>query len=112
MHPCQRCGACCASFRVSFHWSETLEESFRVPVDLTQPVTPHLLAMKGTDQEKPHCQALEGIVGQSVSCRIYQNRSSTCRNFKASFEDGTHSPICDEARIKRGLVPLTAQDWE
>ena len=22
MHPCLTCGACCAHFRVSFHWSE------------------------------------------------------------------------------------------
>ncbi|HOC10952.1 MAG TPA: YkgJ family cysteine cluster protein, partial [Thermomonas sp.] len=22
MHPCLSCGACCAYFRVSFHWSE------------------------------------------------------------------------------------------
>jgi uncharacterized protein len=111
MHPCQSCGACCASFRVSFHWSETLAESHRVPSDLTQPVTPHLLAMKGTDQETPRCQALDGVVGQKVSCLIYPNRSSTCRNFRPSFEDGYQSAICGEARSKRGLKPLKIEDW-
>jgi hypothetical protein len=110
-HPCLKCGACCAAFRVSFHWSEVLSESHQVPAELTTNITPHLNAMKGTDQVGPHCIALSGTVGDHVSCQIYERRPSTCRNFKASYENGMNSPHCDRARSIRGLAPLTAEDW-
>lgn len=37
-HPCLRCGACCASFRVAFHWSETDAHPGGItPAALTEP---------------------------------------------------------------------------
>lgn len=110
-HPCQKCGACCALYRVSFHWSETLSESHNVPPDSTVSVSPHHLAMKGTNAAKPYCQALEGIIGESVSCRIYAHRPSCCREFSASFENGIENKTCAEARLAKGLTPLTLADW-
>jgi Fe-S-cluster containining protein len=49
--PCLTCGACCASFRVSFYWAESDEAAVdSVPAALTCQVAPLLCAMKGTDQ--------------------------------------------------------------
>ena len=112
LHPCQKCGACCSAFRVSFHWSETLEDSFNVPIELTVKVSPHLTAMKFNNQNSKRCSALIGNIGKSVSCKIYDNRPSPCRNFKASFEDGSQNLRCDEARATMGLLPLTLEDWK
>ena len=38
-HPCLRCGACCAAFRVAFHWSEAMpHKPDGVPADLAAPL--------------------------------------------------------------------------
>ena len=77
---CQRCGACCAHFRVSFYWGEADDApGGRVPVALTRQVTPQLRCMAGTDAKPVRCIALQGEVGQAVGCSIYALRSSTCR---------------------------------
>ena len=88
-NPCIECGACCASFRVSFYWGETdAAPDGYVPTHLTQVIAPHHVAMLGTDQARPHCIALQGTVGKHVSCTIYPLRSSTCQEFTASWENG------------------------
>ncbi|MBY0554061.1 YkgJ family cysteine cluster protein [bacterium] len=110
-HPCLSCGVCCAFYRVSFHWSETLAESHGVPLELTKSITIHKSAMNGTNQIKPSCVALLGSVGKSTSCGIYNNRPSACRNFKASFEDGLVNKDCETARLSKGLDCLTLADW-
>jgi len=112
IHPCLKCGACCAAFRVSFHWSETLTESYNVPVELSAKISPHIDAMNGTNQPKPRCVALQGVVSKSVACGIYERRPSCCRKFTASYEDGVHNSSCDEAREKWGLSPLTQRNWD
>ncbi|MGE0634688.1 MAG: YkgJ family cysteine cluster protein, partial [Pseudobdellovibrionaceae bacterium] len=84
IHPCQKCGACCTVFKVSFESRETSENSFAVPVELTCKVSPGVLAMKYKNQNCARCVALEGHVGKWVGCQIYENRPSPCRNFKAS----------------------------
>ena len=95
---CQECGACCAAFRVSFYWTETdAHPEGTVPAGLTTPVTPHLVAMRGTDTKNPHCVALDGEVGKSVSCNIYPLRSSTCHDCEAGSEK------CNRARQRHGL---------
>lgn len=114
LHPCQTCGACCAYFRVSFYWLEadpSVENP--VPVEWTEDLSPRFRCMKGTEKKhNPKCEALYGRIGDYVSCTIYQNRPSPCRAFKASFEDGTKEPRCDEARKKHGLKSLTKDDWK
>ena len=107
-NPCLECGACCAFYRVSFHWSEA--ERFLggvTPVELTQPVTAHRAAMRGTDRPRPRCVALEGEIGQTVRCSIYTQRPSPCREFTASWVDGRRNERCDQARAAHGLPPLT-----
>ena len=111
MNPCMACGACCASYRVSFYWAEADDGGGTVPAGLTVPVSPFLRAMAGTNQHAPRCVALEGQVGGPCACRIHALRPGPCREFGASWEQGQHEPRCDAARQKHGLAPLSPQDW-
>lgn len=111
-HPCLRCGACCAFFRVAFHWSE-VEPSLGglVPPELAEKLDPHRLAMRGTSASKPRCVALCGTVGEAAHCGIYAQRPSVCREVQPSWEFGAPSAQCDKARLAHGLAVLTPQDW-
>ncbi|WP_437610558.1 YkgJ family cysteine cluster protein [Erwinia sp. V71] len=106
LNPCVSCGACCAAFRVSFYWAEADDGAGCVPSELTEPLTPFLRAMSGTNCRSPRCCALQGEVGQEVSCTIYTQRSSTCREFHLSGENGEQNTACDRARARYGLPPL------
>jgi Fe-S-cluster containining protein len=98
---CLSCGACCASFRVSFYWAETSAHPLgAVPESLTQAVSPHYVCMKGTERSPVRCIALDGVVGEQVSCRIYASRSSTCRDFTAG------SDACNRARALHKLPAI------
>lgn len=113
-HPCLGCGACCAFFRVAFYWREANREDTEkaVPIELTEDITAQERCMKGTNtKHNPKCIALKGRVGRDAHCSIYQNRSSTCKKFQASYENGEHNLRCDEARARHGLPPLTKQDF-
>jgi Fe-S-cluster containining protein len=106
-NPCIDCGACCAHFRVSFHWSETdAALRGRTPPELTTKIAPHHVAMRGTCGHAPRCVALEGEIGRHAFCRIYARRPSPCREFQASWADGVRSERCDRARAAHGLPPL------
>lgn len=104
--PCTSCGACCAFFRVSFFWGECQSSGGTVPDDTVEVVTPSLVAMIGTSQSNPRCEKLAGDIGDDVRCTMYEQRSSSCRDFDASWENGVHNPRCDDARAKHGLPPL------
>ncbi|GHD58307.1 zinc/iron-chelating domain-containing protein [Jeongeupia chitinilytica] len=98
---CQTCGACCASFRVSFYWGETDAcPGGTVPAELTTPINPWRVAMRGTETAPVHCIALQGEVGISVGCGIYTRRSSTCHEFTEGDER------CNDARARHGLPAL------
>jgi Fe-S-cluster containining protein len=102
-NPCQTCGACCAYYRVSLYWGEsTAAPGGTVPVELTEQVNPQLLCMKGTNNYPPRCIALRGEVGQQVSCAIYEQRPTTCREFDVYELDGSPNTRCFKLR---GLVP-------
>ncbi|AQT59583.1 zinc/iron-chelating domain-containing protein [Cellvibrio sp. PSBB023] len=104
--PCLSCGACCAHFRVSFYWGECQSTGGIVPDDLTLQVSPHHACMKGTETHPVHCTALEGVVGSQVSCSIYENRPSTCREFDILDEQGQLNEACTRARAHYGLPPV------
>lgn len=111
-NPCITCGACCAYFRASFYWTESdLVTSEGVPHELTDHLQTHFLVMKGTNCCNPRCVALQGIIGAKVHCDIYAQRSSVCRNFPPSWENGVQNERCDKARIRWGLAPLTSDSW-
>jgi Fe-S-cluster containining protein len=103
-HPCLSCGACCASFRVSFYFGESDSvPGGSVPQQMVEVVTPFLVAMRGTNQPQPHCSALIGKVGVSSSCLIYEQRASTCREVEVGDER------CITARTRHRLPMLTAE---
>lgn len=115
VHPCQKCGACCAYFRVTFYWreGEPSEHNKAVPPDLWIDNGNSLFrTLKGTEiNHNPKCHALNGTIGVSAKCRVYENRPSPCRNFEASYENGQKNPRCDEARKAHGLPHLNKTDW-
>lgn len=95
---CQRCGACCAQFRVSFYWAEADDTpGGTVPVALTRPVGTLHRCMAGTEARPVRCIALQGEVGHNVGCGIYEQRSSTCRSVQPGDEQ------CLKARAAHGL---------
>jgi len=112
-NPCLSCGACCAFFRVSFYWGETTDSSEgSVPAYLTEDVTPFYRAMKGSNQNHPRCFALDGEIGTSVCCSIYELRSSSCRDFNVDFVNGQvvadmeDYERCTHARAHWNLPPI------
>ena len=112
-HPCLSCGACCAFYRVSLHWSEA-EPALggAVPPELTVPLRSHERAMRGTEGGGvPRCVALDADIGRNSRCSIHPLRPQACRDVRASLESGEPSRQCDNARIAHGLPPLTATDW-
>jgi uncharacterized protein len=98
---CQQCGACCASFRVSFYWAEAPERG--LPERFVEKLNAHLANMAGTNQPSPRCQALEGTVGQSVTCSAYSHRPSPCREVEPGDDK------CNRARAIHGLPPISQE---
>ena len=95
---CQRCGACCASYRVSFYWGETDDApGGTVPVALTRSLGPHTRCMQGTEALPVRCVALQGEVGQQVGCAIYAQRASTCKAVQPGDDQ------CVRARRQHGV---------
>lgn len=106
--PCETCGACCAFFRVVF---PTIEidggKTLAVPMGVSSIFDVSQSVMNGTEKKSPRCMALKGTVGSGVTCTIYENRPSTCRNFKKSWENNTGNFLCDRARSVFGLQPFS-----
>jgi len=102
-NPCETCGACCAFYRVSFPCAETDNIDGLVPIGMTSYLNESTRFMQGTETKNPRCIALEGQVGNSVKCLIYENRSSACRNFKISWENNIGNFLCDKSREFYGL---------
>jgi Fe-S-cluster containining protein len=98
-NPCLNCGACCATFRVSFYWAESTVVG--LPDQFTEQVNSFYSCMAGTNQPSPRCHALNGIIGEKVGCGVYGQRPSPCRELQAGDEK------CNQARAKHGLPPLT-----
>ncbi|WP_321899854.1 YkgJ family cysteine cluster protein [Paraburkholderia heleia] len=107
---CLDCGACCATFRVSFYWTEAdTGMGGRTPEELVTQIGPLYVAMRGTDRMQPRCAALNGTIGEKVSCGVYENRSSACREFTAGDDR------CNRARAKHCLDTLLVKEdaaWE
>lgn len=98
-NPCLNCGACCAAFRVSFYWGEAA--ACGLPEKLTEKLNPWMSCMVGTNQNSPHCRALQGTIGTAVRCTVYAERPSPCREVHPGDEK------CNRARARHGMGPLT-----
>ena len=101
-HPCLRCGACCAAYRVDFSVYEMQDEGGTVPQGLAVEVSGTTMRMRGTDHVPTRCAALCGQVGVRASCGIYEWRPNPCRE----LEPGSFG--CEKARARHGLPPLAA----
>lgn len=110
-NPCVGCGACCSHFRVSFFWGECESSGGTVPDEKVIQISSSYVCMKGTEKKPSRCSELCGTVGDNASCGMYAKRSTSCRDFEASFSDGIKDERCDQARIAHGLKPLTIEDW-
>ena len=95
---CLTCGACCATFRVSFYWSEA--EALGLANNLVEQISPWHSCMAGTNQQPPRCQALQGRIGDNVTCSIYQQRPSPCHELQPGDDK------CNRARALHGLPPI------
>ena len=104
---CLKCGACCATYRVSFYWSEAMV--LGLPDSLVERVSPWLVCMAGTGRPTPRCEALDGVIGREVACRVYSRRPSPCRELQPGEDK------CNRARARHGLpafshnTPASAQ---
>ena len=71
-----------------------------MPSDYVEPLTAVYSCMQGTNQKQPRCIALDGVVGQQVSCTMYEQRSSSCKEVQAGDAQ------CAKARQAHNLIPL------
>lgn len=105
--PCTVCGACCATYRVTFSRTELDETPGGVvPADLTERIDDRGVFMRGTAGRSPRCVALQGEVGVHACCSIYERRPSPCRAFATEAAFGHGDIGCGDARRLHGLPPL------
>lgn len=71
-----------------------------MPEHYTEPVTAVYSCMEGTNQKNPRCIALEGSIGEQVSCGMYQLRSSSCKEVQIADEQ------CNKARMAHNMIPF------
>jgi Fe-S-cluster containining protein len=109
-NPCSTCGACCSHFRVSFYAGESdVHEHGHVPSAMVTQIGPMRACMSGTEQGG-RCSALMGTIGAGpISCSIYAQRPSPCREYPVWLADGTPNPSCQRLRANIGLAPLPHQ---
>jgi hypothetical protein len=78
--PCLSCGACCVTYRITLPRSELDSvPGGTVPAALTEPYTATTACMREQLDSPGRCIALDGNVGQAVSCSIYAHRPEACR---------------------------------
>lgn len=105
MSPCQSCGACCATLRITFPAGELAAEGGSIPDRLAEPYG-SVMCMRTTAEGR--CIALRGTPGIDVGCTIYEWRPQPCREFAPLAALGRGDAACDAARRKVGLLPLEA----
>jgi Fe-S-cluster containining protein len=107
---CTRCGACCATYPVTFSRQELDSETGGwVPTALAEndALLRRCAHMKGTRDHPRRCVALQGAIGVEVSCAIYALRPSPCRDFAQEADAGHGDARCGDARRLHNLPPLT-----
>lgn len=97
-NPCTHCGACCATYRVSFYWAEA--DVTGLPASLTEQVNDWYGCMAGTNCKTPRCRALAGPIGGETRCTVYPQRPSPCHELQPGEDK------CNRARARYGLPAL------
>jgi Fe-S-cluster containining protein len=73
---------------------------------MTVAVVGRTVRMRGSDAAAPRCVALDGVIGEAVSCSIYRERPGPCREFAPAAPLGLGDDACRRARRRHGLPPL------
>ena len=105
--PCSDCGACCSNFRISFYFGEldSAPAGF-VPDAMAVKLNDFRACMKGTEAGG-RCDALRGVIGEGpISCAIYHNRPTPCREYPVWEADGSPNAACQRLRAEIGLPLL------
>jgi len=97
-NPCQSCGACCMTYRVSFYWADA--DARGLPPALTEQVNAHFSCMAGTNTKAPRCAALQGEPGGQYACSVYEQRPEPCREVQIG------DAKCLQARARHALAAL------
>lgn len=99
---CADCGACC-TFPLVVSVARGNEERLKEYWEITSGgvVVERVL---GRDIENGHCVHFEGVLGETSSCGIYENRPDACRMFEAG------SDRCLEYRRRYGIDPRLTDD--
>lgn len=95
-YDCQTCGACCSCFSGVVVYSAEIYKDGKIVNEILHKnvVKNNQSSYYRLEQDNFRCKHLEGVLGENVSCNIYENRPSVCRQ----FEPG--SKKCIEARKK------------
>jgi len=103
---CVGCGACCGiAMVVHIPRDHTAEIGNVWEIELEDSPTGAVVARHiPRDRETGNCVYLEGQIGETVGCGIYENRPHTCREFDAG------SDKCHEYRRMYGLEPQLSQE--
>jgi Fe-S-cluster containining protein len=101
-YDCTKCGACCVADYDSPDYVHLLDQDLERLTDTEREQLVYVEQTFGQPQssmktcydarENCRCIALKGVVGEQVSCSIYERRPNVCRNFTAG------DSICDYAR--------------
>lgn len=99
---CMTCGACCASFvcvDVAPENPISKEDCWEITDKgkSDEYIVDKYIKRK---EEDFSCTALEGTIGENVSCRVYEDRPRMCRQFEAG------SDRCHAVRRAYGLEPF------
>ncbi len=96
---CQTCGACCAALPcVGVRPNEQVAEADYWDVTIENKIIVDRFVRRNS--ENFACIALEGVIGENVSCRVYENRPKMCHLFEAG------SDKCRALRRVYGFEPF------
>ena len=96
---CQTCGACCAALPcVGIRPNEQVAEADYWDVTIENKIIVDRFVRRNS--ENFACIALEGVIGENVSCRVYENRPKMCHLFEAG------SDKCRALRRVYGFEPF------
>ncbi|HEY2846541.1 MAG TPA: YkgJ family cysteine cluster protein [Pyrinomonadaceae bacterium] len=102
---CQQCGVCCS---VPTFIGITQSECERLgdAVEVTLPIRDDIVIERFLQKSEitGHCLHLDGVLGVSVTCSIYNDRPAVCGQFEAG------SDKCHEFRRMCGIEPQLTKD--
>ncbi len=101
MFDCTRCGACCQAPHPDAQWYVAVNEVERTKLPAHSTVVEadprYGKACRMATSDTGRCVALDGHVGELVTCTVYEDRPAPCRE----FQNG--AAPCRRARLHAGV---------